>query len=589
MASTTPAADPLLTLERLRKASSLHDIAHLLGFTPAGLAYVLYKIPPAARYKKFEIPKSAGGTRTIYAPREELKLLQRRLADRLLDCIKAIEQSSGRKDSTSHGFLPGKNTYTNASRHRRQRYVFNVDIRDFFTSINFGRVRGFFIKNKAFQVAPQAATVLAQIACHDPEAQGDKSGHHSFLPQGSPCSPVISNLIGNLLDRQLAGIAKQNGCHYSRYADDLTFSSSKPEFPVAIGRLDQETDVWVAGSALLNALEKAGFVLNDRKTRMQFDFSRQEVTGLVVNAITNTRPEYRRRVRAMVRSLTLTGEYVPYQEAKKTANLQKLAGMLGYVSHIDRLRNSADGGRKKRNELSSRERTYQRFLFYRHFYANDLPIILCEGKTDTIYLKFAFQALADKYPKFFSKDSSGKVKRAIRLFTHSEKYTGQLMGLSAGGVGDLTNFLRAYFLEIQHFKAPLGGPVIVLVDRDSGFKGKGGIFNTVKDLTKGVKPLPNQDFFYLGRNVYVLPTPLLGGDESKIEDFFDAETLSKEVGGKTFHKEGAGFDSSKNYSKQVFAMQVVLKMAGTIKFDGFSPLLDRFTEVLQHHVNLKTA
>ena len=109
---------------------------------------------------------------------------------------------------------------TNAYIHKRRRYVLNLDLEDFFPSFNFGRVRGFFIKDKHFALHERVETIIAQIACHDNE-----------LPQGSPCSPVISNLIAHLLDVRLARLAKAHKCTYSRYADDITFSTNRKEFP----------------------------------------------------------------------------------------------------------------------------------------------------------------------------------------------------------------------------------------------------------------------------------------------------------------------------------------------------------------------
>ncbi|MFX7853813.1 reverse transcriptase domain-containing protein, partial [Acinetobacter baumannii] len=92
-------------------------------------------------------------------------------------------------------------------------------------TINFGRVRGFFLKDKNFALHEKVATVIAQIACHD-----------NKLPQGSPCSPVISNLIGHMMDIMLVRLASATGCSYSRYADDLTFSSNKGKFSSRVAR-----------------------------------------------------------------------------------------------------------------------------------------------------------------------------------------------------------------------------------------------------------------------------------------------------------------------------------------------------------------
>lgn len=244
-----------------------------MRFKASALSFILYKKDSASKYTQFDIPKRYGGTRRIYAPLPELKLIQRRLSEILQDCVEEINKANGLDDRISHGFTRKRSIITNAKEHRHRKYVFNVDLRDFFGSINFGRVRGFFIKNKNFSLHADVATVLAQIACHE-----------NSLPQGSPCSPVISNLIGHVLDIHLVRLASHNGCTYSRYADDLTFSSSKPEFPASIAeRIAGDEHNWSPGKELARLVKKSGFEMNPLKTRMQYRDSRQEVTGLVVN------------------------------------------------------------------------------------------------------------------------------------------------------------------------------------------------------------------------------------------------------------------------------------------------------------------
>src|SRR5205085_12448911 len=138
---------------------------------------------------------------------------------------------------------------------RHRRWVFNLDLEEFFPSINFGRVRGFFLKNRDFELNVDVATVLAQIACHE-----------NSLPQGSPCSPVISNLVGHLLDMRLVKLASEAGCTYSRYADDLTFSTNKAEFPPAIavpsGDKGIDSHLWLPGKALEWQIQRSGFGIN---------------------------------------------------------------------------------------------------------------------------------------------------------------------------------------------------------------------------------------------------------------------------------------------------------------------------------------
>ena len=180
----------------------------------------------------------------------------------------------------------------------RQRAV-NLDLEDFFPTFHFGRVRGFFLKDKEFQLEEQVATTIAQIACDG-----------VALPQGSPCSPVISELIGQILDLRLLRFAKKYGVRYSRYADDITFSTNQKHFPVALAVQDsKDLSSWTLGNDLVHEIEAAGFKINTGKTRMHCRGSRQMVAGLVVNEKANIRSEYYRKARAMCDSLFQTGTY----------------------------------------------------------------------------------------------------------------------------------------------------------------------------------------------------------------------------------------------------------------------------------------
>ena len=186
--------------------------------------------------------------------------------------------------------------HANAIKHHKRRYVFNIDLKDFFPTINFGRVRGFFIKDANFMLHTKVATILAQIACYQ-----------NGLPQGAPCSPVISNLIGHVLDIRLCKLASANGCTYSRYAcDDITFSTNKPDFPSSIARrVAGEAHKWEVGDRLEEAVVSAGFAVNPLKTRMQYRSSRQAVcTGLRLSGIEKVKvirsESYRRTVQRNV-------------------------------------------------------------------------------------------------------------------------------------------------------------------------------------------------------------------------------------------------------------------------------------------------
>jgi RNA-directed DNA polymerase len=264
----------------------------MLGYKASALAYIVYKIPSSKKYKKFDIPKKSGGVRQISAPIEPLKTLQRRLANILYACRNQIDAQSGLRPF-SHGFRKGYSIITNSRPHKRRRYVLNFDLQEFFPPFNFGRVRVYFIKNRDFHLNDKVATIIAQIACDE-----------NMLPQGSPCSPVIAGLLAHLLDVRLARLAKQNRVTYSRYADDLTFSTSQEPFPSTLAvRHDAPGSEWILGDDLIDKIRSMGFAINSAKTRMQCKTGRQLVTGLMVNAKVNIRPEYYRLARAMCHSL----------------------------------------------------------------------------------------------------------------------------------------------------------------------------------------------------------------------------------------------------------------------------------------------
>ena len=332
-------------LEKLKNTTTLNDLAELLGFKPQALSYILYKIPNNEKYTEFEISKKNGDTREIKAPIERLKLLQKRLADLLNECYEEI-YNKNKKRSLSHGFRKNHSIFTNAKNHKNKRYVFNIDLKDFFPSINFGRVRGFFIKNHHFNLHTDIATLIAQIACYDNE-----------LPQGSPCSPIISNFIGNLLDTRIVNLAKSAKCTYSRYADDLTFSTNKKDFPSKIAVM-QETNNWIIGNSLKKEIEKVGFRVNDKKTSMQYRTARQVTTGLVVNNKVNIKKEYYKKARSMCHELFKTDQFYINKNTQGTVELEnnnfgtlnQLEGILNFIYQIKKPYNDASS-RDKQSKL----------------------------------------------------------------------------------------------------------------------------------------------------------------------------------------------------------------------------------------------
>lgn len=567
-------------LTKLTAANSRKELATLLGFKPATLSYIVYKLPPTAKYYQFSIPKSSGGLRNISAPHPQLKLLQTRLADLLTDCLIEIERSEKKRKYLSHGFLPGRTIMTNANKHKRRRYVFNCDLQDFFPSLNFGRVRGYFLSDKKFSLHPEVATTIAQIACHD-----------NSLPQGSPCSPIISCLVTNFLDIRLARLAKLHKCTYTRYADDITLSTNRKDFPTGLAVNDPvASSNWLVGKDLHDTITKSGFNLNDSKTRMQIHGSRQTVTGLIVNEKVNIRPEYYRSARAMCDRLFREGNFYRHIAAPLEGGPagapdalmpQSMAQLEGILNHIHFVKDSTDSRTKdeRREKPTASTRLYYDFLFFKRFVALDMPLIIAEGPSDYIYLKEAIKALPSFQPKLGSNTPSGF--RFSMGFLRYGQYTRNVMRLD-GGSSSFVRLINTYERQSRHYDfSPFHHPVIILIDNDDGAS---GVFSAAKKHSKITPSLISTDPFYrLCLNLYLVKTPEKGkSGKSCIEDLFEPSLLKTKVDGKDFdpHKE---HNEPGKYGKVVFAERVVKANAATVNFTDFSPFLDRISAVIDDY------
>lgn len=238
------------------------------GISSAMLKYFSSdKIAPK-RYRIFHIRKKSGGLREIKAPCRQL--------DVILTCINVMLKACYEPSDAAMGFTSGKSVLDNASVHVGHNYVFNIDLKDFFPSIQQARVWRR-LQLRPFNFSREIANVLAGICCaFDENAQGN------VLPQGSPASPILTNAICDKLDRRMKGVAKRFGLHYSRYADDMTFSSMHNVY--------QKDSTF--RTEIRRIIEEQGFRMNEKKTRLQKTGTRQEVTGLTVNAIANVSRKY---------------------------------------------------------------------------------------------------------------------------------------------------------------------------------------------------------------------------------------------------------------------------------------------------------
>jgi RNA-directed DNA polymerase len=271
------------------------------------------------RYRTFNIPKKTQGqVRTIKAP--DLGLL--RLQRLLLRCLAAAFTTC---DDAAHGFVPGRSVFTNALPHAGRRFVLNLDLRDFFPSTSVKRVVTV-LHNPPFALPKPAAHLVAQLCCDV-----------GSLPQGAPTSPLLTNAVCQRLDLRLRQLAQRHRCRYTRYADDLTFSSNRPAFSQQFHK------------ELNDVLAAEGYAQNQAKQRLQLPHQRQEVTGLVVNERPNVPREYVRQIKAMLHNWETKGYEAAsatlrqqYQGSKagvrhkgKVPKLEKvLAGKIAYLGMI---------------------------------------------------------------------------------------------------------------------------------------------------------------------------------------------------------------------------------------------------------------
>jgi RNA-directed DNA polymerase len=563
----------------LKSAENLSDLAKLLGVSPMVLGFALHELDHSKKYTEFEIPKRSGGTRRINAPHPLLKAVQRQLHDLLAHCVSEIEQASNLQHAhkLSHGFHPKRSIITNAVRHRNKRWVFNIDLKDFFPSINFGRVRGYFLKNRYFGLRPKVATVIAQIACHNNE-----------LPQGAPTSPIISNLVASILDMRLARFARKNGCSYSRYADDITFSTNRRDFPKALASCpDEKAGLWEPGYQLLQIIGRSGFQINDRKTRMQYERSRQDVTGLIVNEKINVKREYYKQVRAYCDRLFKTGacrrslgEGAGKQGERLTLN--QLEGMLAFIFQV---KGCEHDHKRTRGDIKaprpSYYRLYREFLDFKHFAAADKPVLLCEGETDQTYVECAIRSLKAEFPSLIGGDKENKFKFRFFRYTHNSN----AIQLLRGGTGNIKEFINDYEFRMKKFAAAkFLHPVIILVDNDAGSKGPKGIFQKIENLSQeNYKFDGSETFHHVCRNLYILPLPLPDGkQDSMIEDFLPQSILDVRLREKTFYPSDNGFDRKRHFGKKALS-RFVRRQQNSVDFSGYKPVLKAMEEIISDY------
>lgn len=541
------------------------EVSRLFGIKLKMITYVLYKKGVENLYVSYDIPKKNGGTRVIYAPDSKLKKIQKKISEKLYEIHINYMNQEKIKSTISHGFEKNKGIITNAYRHKNKRYLVNVDISDFFSSFNFGRVQGYFHKSQEFGFSKEVSTIIAQLVCYNGK-----------LPQGASTSPIISNLIFNIVDRRILTLAKKYKLYYTRYADDMSFSTNNREFQKEYNDFIRE---------LTELLKKSGFMINHNKTRLVYYSSRQEVTGLTVNNKINASRNFINQTRAMANQLYKKDNF---QINGKDGTLAQLEGRFSFINQLDWFNNRLEYKKtnKKKNkkyisDLNAREKQYQYFLFYKYFFKPTKPTIITEGKTDALHIKAALMKYYDKYPNLINKLADGRYEFKLYFFNKTKRVE-YFLGIYSDGADTMKNIWNFYngkhgFANILSYLSKKcageslnrGNPVILLFDNEQ-------VNN--KPLRKflnhtGFKLELDSLFMKLNDNLFLQTIPLIkGSNECEIEDLYSKEVLNICIDGKKFEKivkDGA----EDTYSKNIFS-KYILEHYQEIDFENFLPLLD---------------
>ena len=312
---------PITQIPRLMLIATKQDLAKAVGVPAELLERRAYTKHKHLLYERRDFRKRDGSVRQISTPHWPLMNIQRKL----VGLLEEIYTPSSR----ATGFIKMRGVKYNASLHLGKRLILNIDLKSFFSSVHFGRIRGR-LMSRPYVLTNDIATTIASLCTLD--------GH---LPIGAPTSPILANIVASHLDGELTSLAREHGCFYSRYADDITFSTNRRSLPKALVFFDDKEQKYVVGSTLSGTIQKTGFEINPRKTRLLDKGSSQEITGIVINRFPNVRREFLRNLRAALNAWEKYGRSAADREFKKRYNWRgadsletNLRGRLEHLIHV---------------------------------------------------------------------------------------------------------------------------------------------------------------------------------------------------------------------------------------------------------------
>ena len=284
-------AEAFIKRTELPYIENADHLASYIGVSASLIRQILHK--KDYHYRKFYLPKPDGTNRLITTPKTYLKVIQWWIADNILSNVSV--------DDCVHGFVRGRSYVSNAETHLGAKHLLNVDIEKFFPSISDEMVLSIF---ESLGYGSYGAQLLSALCTLD-----------GFSPTGAPTSPMIGNAVLSSFDMEIREMARQQGLTYTRYADDLTFSSDSR---IEDGFANQV-------SALI---KKFGFELNDSKTKFMGTGDRKEVTGVTINDFPNLSRDWRNSARGFLHRAFLN----PHQYHNEW---KRVAGIYGTLKALD--------------------------------------------------------------------------------------------------------------------------------------------------------------------------------------------------------------------------------------------------------------
>lgn len=287
---------------------SLSNIAEAMELSTEDLVWLCYEraTTETDHYTRFEIPKRSGGTRLISSPKPKMRLAQSWINENILSKLTP--------SIYCYAFRPKTSIVDNANQHVKKSVIVKLDVKDFFPSITFTRVRGYF---EFLGYNPGVSTVLALLCTDAPRVRVTIKGRSQIvaigarsLPQGACTSPALANLIASRLDSRLAGfISTLSGeWKYTRYADDLTFSTT-----------DKDPEIGQLIAAVGHIAKDENFEIKSEKTRIMRSPRRQSVTGLIVGEDVRIPKATIKRMRALFHNIETKGKEAVTEELGKDA------------------------------------------------------------------------------------------------------------------------------------------------------------------------------------------------------------------------------------------------------------------------------